>query len=115
LANPKIRLNLIPNPMITITSGCEKTTSNLESIRRAPKKNLKYEILKRFNLVFSQTDVSSKLTACDTANIEQKVQMHPKNDNKFIDLSFGYNTARFGYFFKKQCCDLCSEHLKQIL
>lgn len=32
--------------------------SNLESIRSASKENLKYEILMRLILVFSQTDVS---------------------------------------------------------
>nr|WP_315201539.1 hypothetical protein [uncultured Flavobacterium sp.] len=58
LANPKIGLNLVPNPLIsTRTSGCEKTSSDLESIRRATKEKLKYEILKRLILVFSQTDV----------------------------------------------------------
>jgi hypothetical protein len=37
LVNSKIELNLTQNPLITRISGCEKTSSNLESIRRATK------------------------------------------------------------------------------
>ena len=43
-------------------SGCEKTTLNLESIRRANKEKTKYEILVTLILVFSQTDVSGEFT-----------------------------------------------------
>jgi hypothetical protein len=62
LANPKIELNLVPNPVVPERQAVKKPLQILKVFGGLPKKNLKYEILKKPILVFSQTDVTSNKT-----------------------------------------------------
>jgi hypothetical protein len=56
------------------TSGYEKTTSNLGSTRRTTKQNLKYGILKKLILVFSQTDVGHNIKKPKKMNILKRAE-----------------------------------------